>query len=145
MEKEVKFIVTFTVPVSIKATKGVTPDPIELQVALTQTAIKRINETSIVPQIEVSYEVVSEDTAGQNQVSGNNSQGPVVDNHVGAVEGKDTDHNEKVSGDELGQSKCNDSAEASNIGNAGQDRKEDEGGVQRNSSKKERYHSSGKS
>ena len=137
MDKELKFLVTFNVPVLLKVKDNAKPDEKELQQVLSQAAIKRLNETTTIPYIEAIYEAISKDEVGQNQITRNNDHGPDTGNNVGAIEGKNADNPQKMPGDEQGQSERNKSGTTGEVRNEIQDRQKNEGGVQTNSPSKE--------
>jgi hypothetical protein len=130
MEKEVKFIATFTVPILIRVAENTTPNADELEKSITDAAVKRINDGTTKPRIEQVYEAISEDEVGKNQIPGANDQRASVDNNVGTTGRQDPDINKEMRGDEQGPVERNDTGGTGQAGDEGQDRHKDEGRIQ---------------
>jgi hypothetical protein len=130
MDKTIKLWVQFVVPIEITIPEGASkPTEEEFRRRLTEAAKQRLMQGSYDPRIDIVYDVVSEDKSGESKVPGLHDGQSEIRNDVGTVGGKDSDGDKGVQGNEPGPVERNNSSGTSEIGDAGEDRKEDEGRV----------------
>jgi hypothetical protein len=130
MKKTIELQVQFTVPIhlTLETDLGVPLETVLIPELIAE-AKKLLAKGSYNPKIDIIYEAVSKDENGQDQVPGLLDSERGVHNNVGAAGRKDPDNKETMQGNESGASERNKPGGAGEIGDAGQNRKEDEGRV----------------